>query len=108
MALDQVGAIDPGNRVEILQNGAYFDRLMREIAGAKTSIHIETYIWWTGDICIEVATALAESARRGVEVRLMIDYSGASRMDQKLVVSMREAGCGVRGQTLKVRRTGTL
>ena len=90
------GAIDPGNRVEILQNGAYFDHLLRDIAGAKTSIHIESYIWWTGDICIRVANALADSSRRGVEVRLMLDYSGASRMDKKLVRSMREAGCQVR------------
>jgi len=90
------GAIDPGNRVEILQNGAYFDHLLRDIAGAKTSIHIESYIWWTGDICIRVANALADSARRGVEVRVMLDYSGASRMDKKLVRLMREAGCQVR------------
>ena len=90
------GAIDPGNRVEILQNGAYFDRLLRDIRDAKSSIHIESYIWWTGDICVDVAEALAESARRGVEVRLLVDYSGASRMDRKLVHLMRDAGCDVR------------
>src|SRR6185369_11630659 len=71
------GAIDQGNRVEILQNGAYFDRLLEDIAAAKTSIHIETFVWWNGDICDRVADALAKAARDGVEVRLLIDYSGS-------------------------------
>ena len=31
------GAIDRGNRVEILQNGRYFDRLLEDIANAKSS-----------------------------------------------------------------------
>ena len=90
------GAIDAGNRVEILQNGAYFDRLLHDIAEAKTSIHIESYIWWQGDICVRIANALADAALRGIEVRLLLDYSGASRMDKGLVHLMRDAGCEVR------------
>lgn len=70
--------------------------ILLDIADAKISINIESYIWWTGDVCVKVADALADSARRGVEVRLLLDYSGASRMDKKLVRSMREAGCQVR------------
>jgi cardiolipin synthase A/B len=90
------GAIDPGNRVEILLNGRYFDRLLQDIAVAKESIHIESYIWWTGDICVRIAEALARKAREGVEVRLMLDYSGSSRMDHKLASMLREAGAEVR------------
>ena len=88
------GAIDAGNRVEILQNGAYFDRLLEDIAAARLSIHIESYIWWTGDICERMADALA--ARAGeVEVRLLLDYSGSSRMDKALMKRMKDAGCQV-------------
>ncbi|HEX9162348.1 MAG TPA: cardiolipin synthase [Thermoanaerobaculia bacterium] len=90
------GAIDPGNRVEILQNGRYFDRLLDDIATAKDSIHIESYIWWTGDICVRIANALAKRASEGVEVRLMLDYSGSSRADHKLMKMLRDAGCEVR------------
>ncbi len=90
------GAIDPGNRVEILKNGRYFDRLLEDIAAAKESIHIESYIWWTGDICIRIAEALAAKAREGIEVRLMLDYSGSSRMDHKLAKMLRDAGAEVR------------
>ena len=89
-------SIDPGNRVEILQNGAYFDRLLGDIAAATSSIHIESYIWWTGSICERIAKALAAKARSGVEVRLMLDYSGASRMEAKLASLLKEAGCDLR------------
>ena len=89
------GAIDPGNRVEILQNGRYFDRLLDDIAAARVSIHIESYIWWKGDICVRLADALAARARDGVEVRLLLDYSGSSRMDKELMRTMKEAGCKV-------------
>ena len=58
------GSIDRGNRVEILQNGAYFDRLLEDIAAARTSIHIETYVWWTGDVC-DGQPSGAGPARRG-------------------------------------------
>lgn len=85
------GAVDAGNRVEILQNGAYFDRLLDDIAAARSSIHIESYIWWTGEICERIADALAARAR-DVEVRLLLDYSGSSRMDKKLMRRMKDAG----------------
>ena len=42
------GALDKGNRVEVLQNGEYFDRLLDDIANAKSSIHLETFVWWNG------------------------------------------------------------
>src|SRR2546423_1927477 len=77
------GAIDQGNRVEILQNGAYYDRLLDDIARAKESIHIETFVWWNGEICDRLADALAQRARDGVEVRLLIDYSGSSRAKRR-------------------------
>jgi cardiolipin synthase len=89
------GAIDPGNRVEILQNGAYFDRMLDDIASATKSIHIETFVWWNGDICDQIADALAQRARDGVEVRLLIDYSGSSRAKKRhdLLKFLRDSGC---------------
>jgi cardiolipin synthase len=89
------GAVDHGNRIEILQNGAFFDRLLEDIRSARASIHIESYIWWTGSICDEIANALADRARAGIEVRLMLDYSGSSRMDSNLKSAMKNAGCVV-------------
>jgi cardiolipin synthase len=103
------GAIDQGNRVEIVQNGAFFERLLGDVANARGSIHLESYIWWTGDICVRVADALAEKARRGVEVRVLLDYSGSSRMDRELRRRMEDAGCKVRRfRPLKISNVGRM
>ena len=90
------GAVDYGNRVEVIQNGAFFDRLLEDIQASKSTIHIESYIWWKGQICERIAHALAAKAREGLEVRLMLDYSGSSRMDSKLKSAMKDAGCCLR------------
>src|SRR5947209_6757042 len=66
-------SLDPGNEVQLLENGdQFFPALLRDIAGAKESIHIESFIWWKGQICDDVANALAAKARQGVEVRLLV------------------------------------
>jgi cardiolipin synthase len=83
----------PGNRVEILQNGdEFFPALLRDIAAARETIHLETYVWWEGDICRTIAEALAARARQGVEVRVQLDALGAKNGDKKLFEMMEEAG----------------
>ena len=86
-------SLDAGNRVELLQNGdQFFPRLLHDIAGARESVHIESYIWWKGAICEQIANALAKKAREGVEVRLLVDASGGHKMDDKLEKLMADAG----------------
>src|SRR5438128_985750 len=63
------GALDRGNRVEILQNGAFFDRLLDDIARAKSTIHIESYIWWTGEICVRLAATCSLPASASSSTR---------------------------------------
>jgi cardiolipin synthase len=90
-------SLEQGNRVELLENGdGFFPLLLRDIAAARESIHIESYIWWKGEICNQVAKALADKARQGVEVRLLVDASGGHKMDENLRDMMRAAGCQVR------------
>jgi cardiolipin synthase len=55
-------------------------------------VHLESYIWWKGAICNQLARALADAAHRGVEVRLMIDASGGHKMDRDLAKLMTDAG----------------
>ncbi|HXG58811.1 MAG TPA: cardiolipin synthase [Thermoanaerobaculia bacterium] len=91
------GSLDPGNRIEVLQNGdGFFPALLRDIAAAKESIHIESYIWWKGEICNRVAALLAQKARSGVEVRLLVDASGGAKMEEELYELMTGAGAQVR------------
>jgi cardiolipin synthase len=90
-------SLERGNRIEVLENGdQFFPRLLADIANAKETIHIETYIWWKGAICDKVAAALAAKARQGVEVRLLFDASGGHKMERKLREEMLSAGCQVR------------
>jgi cardiolipin synthase len=86
-------SLDEGNEVQLLQNGdGFFPLLLRDIAAAKQSVHIESYIWWKGAICEELAMALAAKAREHVEVRLTVDASGGHKMDDKLYDLMTAAG----------------
>ena len=90
------GSLLEGNRIEVLQNGdGFFPPLLRDIAAAKQSIHLESYVWWQGDICRRVAEALAAKARSGVQVRVLLDASGSSRMDDELFELMEGAGVKV-------------
>jgi cardiolipin synthase len=86
------GDLANGNDVQVLQNGAFFDSLLRDIASAKQSVHFETFLWWKGDVCNKVAAALADRARHGVKVRLMLDASGGKKIDDDLVKLMESSG----------------
>ena len=90
-------SLERGNRVQLLENGdGFFPLLLRDIAAARESVHIESYIWWKGAICEQVAAALAAKAKQGVEVRLLVDASGGHKMDRKLRDEMLAAGVQVR------------
>ena len=87
------GALQPGNKVEVLQNGdGFFPPLLAAIAAARETVHLESYVWWKGKICAQVADALAERAAHGVEVRVLLDASGSAKMDRKILERMRGAG----------------
>lgn len=89
-------AIAGGNRVTDLQNGdEIFPAMLEAIAGARRSITFETYIYWSGDIGRRMADALAERARAGVKVSVLLDWVGSLRMDEALTGAMRAAGARV-------------
>jgi len=98
-----------GNRAEIIQNGDFFTAFLESIAKAKETIHFETYVWWTGGICAEVAGALAKRAREGVEVRVLVDAMGGMKMKRRLREQMKDAGVKlVRYHPLRPRDIGQL
>ena len=83
-------SLEQGNDIRILQNGdGLFPPLFREIAAAKESIHLESYIWYDGQLTRQLATLLARKAREGVEVRVLVDASGGKQLKgdtEKLLV----------------------
>ncbi|TGT32061.1 cardiolipin synthase B, partial [Mesorhizobium sp. M4B.F.Ca.ET.169.01.1.1] len=66
------------------------------IGTARTSIDMETYIYWSGSVGYQFATALAAKAREGVEVRVLVDWLGSLPFDENLIHIM--TGAGVRFQ----------
>src|SRR4029079_19298780 len=69
------GTICKGNRIEILQDGEYFDRLHEAIDAAERTIHIETFLAKEGKVTRALAEKLLARAAEGVAVRLMLDAS---------------------------------
>ena len=89
--------ITEGNSVEILRNGnEIFPAMLDAIRNAQHSIDLLTFIYWTGDIGKEFAEALAERARAGVRVRVLLDAMGAWKLDTDVTDIMSDAGCEVR------------
>jgi len=89
-------AIIDGNHVDNLENGIeIFPAMLEGIASAKHTITFETYIYWSGDIGRKFAQALAERARAGVKVHVLLDWAGSQQMEQSLVDTMRDGGAQV-------------
>jgi cardiolipin synthase len=86
-----------GNRFDVLVNGdEIFPSMLAAIRAAKKTITFESYIYWSGEIGREFAEALAERARGGVKVHLLLDWLGSTKLDQNQIATMAEAGVSVR------------
>jgi cardiolipin synthase A/B len=86
----------PGNRHQALLNGEQiFPAMLEAIRAAKQSITFETYIYWSGEIGAEFAEALAERARHGVKVHVLLDWVGSAKVTEHFVTDMVTAGAQV-------------
>ncbi|HSN70801.1 MAG TPA: phospholipase D-like domain-containing protein [Steroidobacteraceae bacterium] len=89
-------AFVPGNAVENLENGdQIFPAMLEAIRGASQTINFETFIYWSGRIGREFAEALAERARAGVKVHVILDWLGSQKMDEELIDLMDRSGIRV-------------
>ncbi|MBJ7328503.1 MAG: cardiolipin synthase B [Solirubrobacteraceae bacterium] len=88
--------ISLGNEIDLLINGdEIFPAFLETIRGAEQTLNLLTYVYWRGDIADEVAGALCEKAKEGVEVNVLLDALGAAKMNSGLVDDMRDAGVTV-------------
>lgn len=90
-----LGTAVPGNKVEVLENGAFFDVLIERIGAARHTVHFETFLWKKGELAQRVADALAERARAGVKTRVLLDATGGRRMGKAVRTQLEQAGCKV-------------
>lgn len=82
-----------GNRAELLVNGdEFFPRMLEDIARARRSITLESYIWASGGISDRFIAALSERARQGVKVHVLVDGMGALKFADADQARLLEAG----------------
>lgn len=90
-------AILRGNRFEALLNGdRIFPAMLTAIRDATKTITFESYIYWSDAIGKAFAEALAERARAGVKVHVLLDWVGSNKMDPTHLAVMEVAGVEVR------------
>jgi len=84
----------PGNRVAIYNNGdEFYPAMLDAIEAAQHSITMEQYIYWDGEVGRRFAEAFAEKARRGVEVKLLLDAIGSSTLGEEIFHILAAGGC---------------
>jgi cardiolipin synthase len=83
-----------GNRLAIYNNGrAFYPAMLEAIQAARQSITIEAYIYWDGEIGRRFADALAERARAGVQVKLLLDAVGSSSIGNDILDQLEQSKC---------------
>ncbi|MEU6298170.1 phospholipase D-like domain-containing protein [Streptomyces erythrochromogenes] len=89
-------AATEGNSVRPLRNGdEIFASMLDAISSARHTVDMMTFVYWQGDIARRFAEALAERARDGVRVRLLLDGFGSRLIEQDLLDRMSTAGVDV-------------
>lgn len=104
-----LGTAVDGNSVEILENGAFWDALIERIGTAQETVHFETFLWKEGKLGKRMAKALAERARAGVKVRVMLDAIGSKGIGKEERHQMEKAGAKVvMFHTRKLKNLGVI
>jgi cardiolipin synthase len=82
-----------GNRVSVLRNGNEIAGSMIDaIAGAESSVDLSNYILWSGAMAQDFVDVLAERARAGVEVNVLLDAWGSAKRNAELAHELERAG----------------
>ena len=82
------------NKCKIYNTGEnFFEDLFRELKNAKSSIHMEFFIWTSDSLGEEIKNILVQKAKEGVEVRIIFDGFGSfGRISYKYRNALKQAG----------------
>lgn len=99
-----------GNRVTVFTDGpAFYPAMLDAIRAARETINLECYIFKKGRIGTQFVDALAERARAGVRVTIVLDAIGSLGAFREAALPLREAGCRVEAyQAITWYRLGRL
>ena len=87
------GSLQPGHQLLLLEGGAeLFPAMVEAMDAARSVVHLETYIFEFAGSALSVAQALERTARRGVQVRLVVDGVGTPRIPAEWQQRFDQAG----------------
>ncbi|GAB6042268.1 phospholipase D-like domain-containing protein [Endothiovibrio diazotrophicus] len=85
-----------GNRFRLLADGErFFPAMLAAIAGAERYVLLEMYLMESGTVAGRFVAALADAARRGVAVHLLLDGFGSRRLGERERAALSAAGVGI-------------
>lgn len=88
--------VSADNHVELLRDGpATFDAMAALIEGARDRVDFEGYIFRDDDVGVRFRDALVRAARRGVHVRLLVDWVGRMGTPRRFFRTIADAGAEV-------------
>jgi cardiolipin synthase len=83
-----------GNDVTVLNNGdEFYPAMLAAIRQARRSVTIEAYIYWNGEVGRQFAEALADRARNGVQVKILLDAIGSASIGTDILATLESGGC---------------
>ena len=89
--------IEAGHRVEQILNGdGTYPRLWSDLRGAQRTITVQMYFSKPGKVADTLAAVLAERARAGVKVLLLLDAFGSQSLKKSWADGLKDAGVEVR------------
>ena len=87
-------AVHHGNRVTIYTNGPeFYPAMIEAIRSATRSVNMECYLFQPGRVADQFIEALADRARKGLNVTIVVDAIGSIRLWGAPLRRLREAGC---------------
>ncbi len=85
--------LSPGNETTLLSDAtSAYPAMEAALRAAQDSIHLEYYIFHPDETGLHLLDILAEKARAGVEVRLLVDDFGSSDLHSRALAPLRAAG----------------
>src|SRR5258708_9711368 len=85
------------NKVRLVHGGQdYFSTLVQLIDQAKSTIHLQTYIYEEDETGRMIAEALIRAARRKVQVFILLDGYASQDLSKRFINEWKEAGVRIR------------
>ncbi|MFC5578810.1 cardiolipin synthase [Lysobacter niabensis] len=76
----------------LVDGGAKYSALLRDVAAAGETLHLEYYIFYPDRTGTALRDALVERARAGVKVRLLLDAVGSAKTPARFFEALVDAG----------------